>query len=104
MNFNINVTGLDINFTCPICESEVYAYIDDIPAPNYEAEHANGEYNISEETINCDNCDCEFTAEISVSISEGELKILDSEGNMIDDEDISITEYCADEDTAEDYD
>lgn len=98
MNFNINATALSITFTCPECDGEVYAYIDNIPTPNFENDCANGEYNTSEESFTCENCESEYTAEITVSINEGEIRIYDDNGNVIDESDIEIEELFNDDD------
>lgn len=91
-NFDFNPIGnesLTITFNCANCSEKLSADIN-IPAPNYSGDTTETSQVEEEETITCDNSDCEevYTISICSSITggSGNIEELDEDSEITIDE------------------
>lgn len=82
--FNSLVTEITVEFECIQCETKVEETFVELPIVNMEADSVSGSENATEESIVCPECGKEYTCNIYVNMNEGNIEIVDDEGNDID--------------------
>lgn len=79
---------IKVEFKCKVCKEAVMSEELGLPHPNYMAERASDSHNTTSRYMVCENCEEEYSVDISVGYSDAYIEIME----LDDDTDIKIIE------------
>ena len=75
-SFNINASGLTIEFTCEITNEQVVLEVDEMPIPNYESDTIRDSENSTEQEFDYDNGRF-YKVVVYKNTTEGNIEVFD---------------------------
>lgn len=90
-SFDVNASGLTIEFTCKIANEQVLLDVDEMPIPNYESEIIRDSGNSTEQEFDYEN-GRSYKVVVYKNIAEGNVAVFDITEEEFSIEDFTIIE------------